>query len=357
MPENEIAWYQRTLRWGQTNLTEIDPLEYDPDFWRHHWRRTHVQGVIVNAGGIVAYYPSRFSSQYRAEHLGSRDLFGEITSVARQEGLVVLARMDSNRATREFYTEHPDWFAVDADGKPSITQDRYQACVNSPYYQEFIPQLLREIIDLYHPDGFTDNSWTGLGRRFICHCPHCQLKFRQDTGLDLPVKPDWGDHSYRVWVRWSFGCRLLNWELNNRVTREAGGADCLWVGMVNADPVSSHLSFCDLKAIAERSPILLSDHQSRSVLHGFDQNSLNGKLLHSLAGWEVVIPESMAHYVRGLRAFRRASNPPKETELWMIEGIAGGISPWWHHIGARQEDRRQLSTSLSLLDWHQANED
>ena len=51
-------WYRTTLRWGQTNLVEIDPARYDDAWWREHWRRTRVQGVIVNAGGIVAYYPS-----------------------------------------------------------------------------------------------------------------------------------------------------------------------------------------------------------------------------------------------------------------------------------------------------------
>ena len=356
MPENKIPWYARTLRWGQTNLTEIDPLDYDPAFWCDHWRKTRIQGVIVNAGGIVAYYPSRFPSQYRAEHLGSRDLFGEIVSAARQEGLAVLARMDSNRATKDFFDQHPDWFTVDAGGRYSVTQGRYQACVNSPYYQEYIPEILREIIQGYHPDGFADNSWTGLGRRFICHCSHCQRKFRLDTGLNLPDQPDWDDETYRVWVRWSYGCRIANWELNNRVTRSAGGEDCLWLGMVNADVVGSNLSFCDLKAVSERTQMMLCDHQSRSALHGFEQNSLNGKLLHSLAGWEAVIPESMAHYVRGVRSFRQASNPPKETELWMIEGMAGGITPWWHHIGAHHEDRRQYSISVPLMQWHSENE-
>ena len=55
----EDPWYRRTLRWGQTNITEIDPAAYDIAWWREHWKRTRVQGVIINAGGIFAYYPSR----------------------------------------------------------------------------------------------------------------------------------------------------------------------------------------------------------------------------------------------------------------------------------------------------------
>ncbi len=56
------SWYHTTFRWGQTNITEIDPARYDIDWWREHWRRTQVQGVIINAGGIVFYYPSQGSS-------------------------------------------------------------------------------------------------------------------------------------------------------------------------------------------------------------------------------------------------------------------------------------------------------
>jgi hypothetical protein len=62
-------WYRRTYRWGQTNITEKDPVRYDIPWWREFWKRTRVQGVIINAGGIVAYYPSKFPLQHRAEFL------------------------------------------------------------------------------------------------------------------------------------------------------------------------------------------------------------------------------------------------------------------------------------------------
>src|SRR5674476_1435115 len=37
----ELPWYRRALRWGQTNITEIDPQRYDIAWWRQHWKRTH----------------------------------------------------------------------------------------------------------------------------------------------------------------------------------------------------------------------------------------------------------------------------------------------------------------------------
>ena len=108
---DQVPWYRRCLRWGQTNITEIDPSRYDIPWWREQWRRTAVQGVIVNAGGIVAYYPSAYP-QHRAQHLGDRDLFGDVQAAAREEGLAVIARMDCNRVRGPFYSAHPDWCAV-----------------------------------------------------------------------------------------------------------------------------------------------------------------------------------------------------------------------------------------------------
>jgi hypothetical protein len=64
-----VPWHRRALRWGQTNITEKDPERYDIPWWRDFWKRTAVQGVIINAGGIVAYYPSKFPLHHRAEFL------------------------------------------------------------------------------------------------------------------------------------------------------------------------------------------------------------------------------------------------------------------------------------------------
>ena len=90
--QDGVPWYRRALRWGQTNIAEIDPQRYDIGWWRSYWKRTQTQGVIINAGGIVAYYPSQFPLQYRAAGLGDRDLFGELTRAAHADGLAVIAR-------------------------------------------------------------------------------------------------------------------------------------------------------------------------------------------------------------------------------------------------------------------------
>jgi hypothetical protein len=185
-PGGVLPWYRRALRWGQTNITEIDPQRYDIAWWRQHWKRTQIQGVIINAGGIVAYYPSKFPLHYRAAALGDRDLYGELARAAHEDGLAVLARMDSNRAHEDFYRAHPDWFTLDADGQPYRNTGLYVTCVNSPYYDEYIPSVLREIIERSHPEGITDNNWNGLERDSICYCENCQRKFHGQAGQPVP---------------------------------------------------------------------------------------------------------------------------------------------------------------------------
>jgi hypothetical protein len=343
-------------RWAQTNLTEIDPARCDPAFWRDYWRRSHIQGVILNAGGIIAYYPSRLPLSHPAAHLGQRDLFGELVEAARQEGLAVLARMDSNRVHESVFIEHPDWIAVDASGQPyRAGAEYYITCIDSPYYQEHLPEVLKEIARTYAPDGFTDNSFSGLDRDHISYSPHARRRFKQAAGLDLPRCKDWDDPAYRQWLRYSYARRLEIWDLNNRAAREAGGPDCLWMGMVGGDFARQGAGFRDLRSICERSSMLMLDFQSRPGSGGFWANAEAGKLYHGLLGWDRPIAESMAMYAHG-RPFRLSSNSEPEARLWMVEGFAGGILPWIHHIGAYHEDRRQYGLAGPLLDWHARNE-
>jgi hypothetical protein len=352
-----VSWYRRTLRWGQTNITEIDPEAYDLSWWRQHWKRTRVQGVIVNAGGIVAYYPSKYPLHYRPPLLGDRDLYGELARAAHDDGLVVLARMDSNRTHEAFYKAHPDWFALDASGKPYREGELYVTCVNSLYYEEYIPGILREIIERTRPEGITDNSWSGLGRENICHCQNCVKKFKEQTGKTIPGARNWDDPTYREWIRWNYARRLEIWDLNNRVTRAAGGPDCLWVGMNSGSLSGQCRSFRDYKEICRRAEIILLDHQARAEAGGFQQNAEVGQLVHGLLGWEKLIPESMALYQAGRPTFRKASKPEPEVRLWMLEGFAGTIQPWWHHIGAYHEDRRQYRTVEPINRWHEAHQE
>lgn len=355
-PSRPRPWYRRAYRWGQTNITEKDPVRYDIAWWRSFWKRTEVQAVIVNAGGIVAYYPSKFPLHHRAEFLNGRDLFGELTKAAQGDGIFVMARMDSNRTAEDFFKAHPDWFARDRDGNPYRAADKYITCINSPYYDEYLPSVLREIWERSRPDGFTDNSWAGLGRESICYCANCARKFRAKTSMDLPRASNWDDPSYRKWILWNYERRTEVWELNNRTTQAVGGRDCVWSGMMSGSVTGLARSFRDLREVARRAGILMLDHQRRDDDTGFQQNGDTGKRVHGVMGWDKLAPESMAMYQSGPGYYRVASKPAPEARLWMISGIAGGIQPWWHYVAAYHEDRRMYDTPEPVMRWCKENE-
>jgi hypothetical protein len=351
-----VPWYRRAYRWGQTNITEKDPVRYDIDWWRKFWKRTETQAVIINAGGIVAYYPSKFPLHYRAQFLNGRDLFGELTEAAHKDGLIVMARMDSNRTAEDFYKAHPDWFTRDRNGNPYRAADKYITCINSAYYDEYLPGVLREIIERSHPEGVTDNSWAGMGRENICYCANCERKFEAYAGTALPRAANWDDPAYRKWIMWNYQRRIEIWELNNRTTQAAGGEDCIWSGMNSGLVTAQARSFRDLREISKRAHIMMLDHQRRDDNTGFQQNGDTGKRVHELMGWDKLAPESMAMYLSRPGYYRVASQTPAEARMWMIAGLAGGIQPWWHHVAAYHEDRRMYRTAEPVMKWAKANE-
>ncbi len=350
-------WFRRTLRWGQTNLTEIDPVRFDLAWWRAHWQRTAVQGVVVNAGGITAYYPTEVPFHRRAQYLGTRDLFGEITAAAHADGLAVFARMDSNRAGEEFYRAHPDWFAHDAAGQPYRVTDLYLACVNSPYYDEYMPAILREIATRYRPEGFTDNNWNGPMRHQPCFCPNCERVFKTRQGAELPRKADWNDPVYRDWIMWNYQRRLEIWDQFNEITRAVGGPDCIWVGMMAGSQNWQARVFRDDREVYRRAGMVMLDDQRRQDSEGFQHNGEIGKRIRSTGGWDKVVPESMAMYHLTGNNFRLAAKPVPEVRMWAVEGFAGGVQPWWHVVGSVQEDRRMLETAVPLWQWHRDHEE
>ncbi|HVX86844.1 MAG TPA: beta-galactosidase [Phycisphaerae bacterium] len=356
----EEPWFRRAHRWGQINITEADVQNFDIDFWRRQWKRTRLDAVILNAGGIVCYYPSKYELQHRPPALAGRDLFGELARAARDEGIFLVARMDSSKAYQPLYDAHPDWFAVDAGGRPYRSGEYYLSCINTAYYSQWLPDIMREIIERYHPEGFGDNIWSGVERSMICHCNACKQKFHEYAAADLPTAHDWDDAVYRKWIDWSYQRRTEQWDFNNNVTRAAGGPTCLWIGMNGAGPTGQGASFRDLKLIAERAEFLLLDEQSRSDAGGFPQNAQIGKMVHSLMGWDkpgTLMAESMAMYQHGRPQFRLSAKSAEEARLWMLSGFSGGIMPWWHHVSAYSEDRRSYQTALPVMKWHAENQE
>jgi len=123
------------MRWGQINIREIEPPDFDVVWWENFWRSLHLDGITLNAGGFVAYYPTQLPDQHRSRWLGERDLFGELVAAAKRCNTRVLGRIDPGESYEDVYYRHPDWFAVDRDGRPLRelgAPELYVPCMNGP---------------------------------------------------------------------------------------------------------------------------------------------------------------------------------------------------------------------------------
>ena len=153
-------------RCGQLNFNERDPLTLDVAAWADYWASLRVNALLVNGGGIMAFYPTDVPYHHRSAFLGTRDLFGEMAAAARARGIRVVARMDCNYSWEEALQAHPEWFERDRNGQPRRHNEStwlFKTCMFSPYFTEQMPAIYREIGKRYAVDAFFTNGWPSTG--------------------------------------------------------------------------------------------------------------------------------------------------------------------------------------------------
>src|SRR5438270_5661568 len=110
LASSSSAWYSTMRRCGQINYNEHDPLTMDADAWGDYWASLKVDAVLLNGGGILAFYPTQVPFHHRSQFLGSRDLFGEMVAAIKRRRIRAVARMDCNLAYEDAVKAHPEWF-------------------------------------------------------------------------------------------------------------------------------------------------------------------------------------------------------------------------------------------------------
>jgi hypothetical protein len=370
MRKNE-SWFDKVMRWGQVNLKEDDPLTLDVEFWKRYWQRTKIQGVTINAGVGVAYYPTKIPLHRKAKFLGERDVFGELVAAARQLGLRVLARLDPNWGHEELYKAHPDWFLSDENGKPrqrgqatptarepqflSATPFAqhdvlYSTCWNSPFHREFVPAVMTEIMERYDVDGFFTNGWPPtnwhpVDMSLVCYCPHCLEKWRKRGHERYPQKPDPSDPLWRdfvLFVQESIEEVQTLWTEHTK--RLKPSAVFVW---------NSHGSLSTglrWDKFVQRADLLNDDSQGRRVGEPLWVSGRCGKVMMAVAEGKPVLRISGVWQL-GQPLVRHIAKPAAETTLFSAEAVANGQRLWWHVLGAELYDRRWLEPVADYFSW------
>ena len=346
----EAGWYDRPMRWAQVAFVEDDPGNFSPQFWFDYFRSSHCDAVCLSAGGGIAFYPTKIPLHYRSKFLGNSDPFGEMVAGCRKLGMNVIARTDPHAVHQDVFDAHPDWIAVDAAGKKRrhwAMPELWVTCALGPYNFDFMTEVTSEIISGYDVDGIFSNRWTGSG---MCYCEHCARNFRNFSGLELPTGKADGDVRWRRYAVWHEQRLFELWDK--------------WDAAIKA--IKPHASFIansgggafselNMKTIGERAPTLFADRQARHGLMPPWANGRNGKEYRSTMGGKPVGGIFSVGFEEENR-WKDSVQSSDEIRLWVADGIAQGLRPWFTKFNARPIDRRWMPVVADIYNWHFQNE-
>jgi len=338
------GWFDTPMRWAQLTLVENDPGQFDPQFWLDYFRRIKADAACLSAGGIVAYYPTEVPLHHRSSSLGSSDPFGTLVAGCRALKMHVIARTDPHAARDEVRAAHPDWIAAAPDGSPIrhwANKELWVTCALGPYNFEFMDQVHHEIVSRYRVDGIFTNRWAPQAE---CHCVHCQRNFKIATGLDLPQSTDAADPTRRAFIDWRKARLTELWRAWDATIRAANPDARL---IPNGPP--------DLKTANELAEIQFTDYQARRGVTPPWANGRHGKEYRAVMGRR---PVGGIFSVGLEEAYRWKDSVQSEPEmrLWVAEGTANGMRPWFTKFSGTLYDRRWLPVVERIFTWHAQHE-
>jgi len=347
---NDEPWFDRPMRWAQLTLVENDPGQYSPKFWLDYFKRVHADAACLSAGGCVAYYPTKVPFHYRCVWMGNSDPFGELLDGCRKLEMVVLARTDPHATHQDAYEAHPDWIAVDAEGRPRrhwADSEFWVTCALGPYNFEFMTQVHQEIMRLYKPDGIFSNRWSGSG---MCYCVHCQENFRTAYGMDLPRTQDPQDPSRRNYWLWRQERLFALWRLWDGEIRKINPQ-----ARFIPNTGGGSLSDLDMKSVGELADTLFADRQARRGLMPPWAAGKNAKEYRACMGDK---PIAGIFSVGLEEPYRWKDSVQSEAELriWVADGIANGLRPWFIKFAGTLHDQRWLRPVNDIYNWSYGSE-
>jgi hypothetical protein len=320
--ENTLErWWLAPFRMFQTNLREIDAgLDVDAvlDYIEAHGADTW----LVNAGGILSFYPTDLPFQTRNPYLANRpsgDLLGDALTSAHQRGVRIMARLDFSKVSATIAAEHPEWCFISPTGQFQEYNGLVSACPSGGYYQEKTFEILDEVMDRYAVDGFFFN-WFGFNEvdyskvyHGVCHCLSCQRGFELHRGLsELPAGP--ASPAYAQWL--VFATNTIH-QLTDRLRAH----------------------------IAERRPDACLLGRTADIVFHEANNALGRELWHHATSEAVSVAKAyrprvpvLVHSVTFMdMPYRMAGEQPEHVAQYFVQAISRGANPSTYIMGTPEQ--------------------
>ncbi len=355
---NKSNWWNKHARIIQTNLRVTDI--FDPEELTDQIRAMYADVLVINVGGIYAWYPTKIPYHTLNPFLPEgRDLIKELSEACQRKNIRLVARCDFSKAEDKTFLEHPEWFIRLPDHKPQIVgMERpgnwpllMSTCPNSGYQNEEVAfPVLREMLSHYPLDGIFINSMFYAP----CQCKTCRDLYRNEYGKELPVnpadcEPSWFDFNIK---------RSL--ESNRKVIKdinpEVAFFDRFGLQENKFDPAQIYkqtgwwfTKSDDFDCLFENPPDVLHSETHDGLCSGVSQLSYSWMPAAStnlgLFLCKYGPPVDIAHTAPGL-LWRHVNLPPAEHAFWISQIPANGGSVWHSMSGipATQNDKRVNDT-------------
>ncbi len=199
---NDKRWYQTAYRRA---VIDMHIPDWDEKFLSQFDADRYVEMLVKSrAQSIVAYghshvglfnYPTKVGQQHRG--LKGRNILGEIIERCHAHDIAVVV-YTSLIFDRWAADNHPEWRMVTSQGKPQSEGGRHGVlCPNSPY-RDYVRAFAEEICQMFDFEGlrFDMTFWPSL-----CFCQHCQKRFADEVGGDIPRTINWQDEKWVAFAR------------------------------------------------------------------------------------------------------------------------------------------------------------
>lgn len=195
-------WYETAYRRA---VIDMHIPDWDDKFLSEFNADDYVSMLVKSrAQSIVCYgmshvglfnFPTKVGQQHRG--LRGRNVLGEMIEKCHAHDIAVVIYV-SLIFDRWAGDNHPDWRMITHAGKPQGEGGRHGlACPNSPY-REYVRSFTEEICQKFDFEGmrFDMTFWPSL-----CYCQHCQKRFADEVGGELPRVINWQDERWVAFAR------------------------------------------------------------------------------------------------------------------------------------------------------------
>jgi hypothetical protein len=151
--KDDFWWKKNNLRVIQMNLPAYEGATINADSIVADLVQYSANTLLINAGGIMAFYPTKLDFHYPNPYSTDNNVLGDVIKKCHEKKIRVIVRFDFSRVHESIFKAHPDWCYISPKGERIINTDMYVVSINAPYVQEKAFRIIEEVISLFPIDG------------------------------------------------------------------------------------------------------------------------------------------------------------------------------------------------------------